>query len=65
LTATLLLDLARRELGDNVLKSFVFRGVSPAICGEMLHLMLRSKNAAFELGAFAADGRKVVEASAT
>lgn len=65
LTATLLLDLARRELGDNVLKSFVFRGFSPAICGEMLHLMLRSKNAAFELGAFAADGRKVVEASAT
>ncbi len=64
LTATLLLDLARRELGDNALKSFAFRGVSPAICGEMLHLVLRSKNAAWELGAFAADGRQVMSASA-
>ena len=64
LTATLLLDLARRELGDNALKSFAFRGVSPAICGEMLHLVLRSKDAAWELGAFAADGRQVMSASA-
>jgi len=65
LTATLLLDLARRELGDNALKSFAFRGVSPAICGEMLHLVLRSKSAAWELGAFAADGRQVMSASAS
>ncbi|PKB14859.1 3-methylfumaryl-CoA hydratase [Novosphingobium kunmingense] len=65
LTATLLLDLARRELGDNALKSFAFRGVSPAIAGELLHLALRSKDAAFELGAFAADGRQVMSASAT
>ena len=65
LTATLLLDLARRELGDNALKSFAFRGVSPAICGEMLHLVLRSKDAASELGAFAADGRQVMSASAS
>ena len=64
LTATLLLDLARRELGDNALKSFAFRGVSPAICGEMLHLVLRSKDAAWELGAFAADGRQVMSATA-
>lgn len=64
LTASLLLDLAQRELGDNALKSFAFRGSSPAICGEMLHLMLRSKDAAFELGAFAADGRQVAAASA-
>jgi 3-methylfumaryl-CoA hydratase len=65
LTATLLLDLAQRELGDNALKTFAFRGVSPAICGEMLHLVLRRKDAAFELGAFAADGRQVMSASAT
>jgi 3-methylfumaryl-CoA hydratase len=65
LTATLLLDLARRELDDNALKTFAFRGVSPAICGEMLHLVLRSKDAAYELGAFAADGREVMRASAT
>ena len=65
LMATLLLDLARQELGDNALKSFAFRGLSPAICGEMLHLVLRSKDAAFELGAFAADGRQVMSAKAT
>ncbi|GGZ87517.1 FAS1-like dehydratase domain-containing protein [Novosphingobium arvoryzae] len=64
LTATLLLDLAQRELGDNALKSFAFRGLSPAICGEMLHLVLRNKNGAAELGAFAADGRHVMSASA-
>ena len=65
LTATLLLDLAHRELGDNSFKTFSFRGTSPAICGEMLHLVLRSKSAAFELGAFAADGRQVMSATAT
>jgi 3-methylfumaryl-CoA hydratase len=65
LTATLLLDLAQRELGDNALKSFAFRGVTPAICGEMLHLVLRSKDGSFELGAFAVDGRQVMSASAT
>jgi 3-methylfumaryl-CoA hydratase len=64
LTASLLLDLARRELGDNTLKSFAFRGLSPAICGEMLHLVLRSTGAAIELGAFAADGRQVMRATA-
>ena len=65
LTATLLLDLARRHLGDNELKGFAFRGVSPAIAGEMLHLVLRGNDAAFELGAYASDGREVMRASAT
>lgn len=65
LTATLLLDLAQRELGDNALATFKFRGVSPAICGEMLHLVLRSIDGAIELGAFAADGRHVMSATAT
>jgi 3-methylfumaryl-CoA hydratase len=64
LTATLLLDLAQRTLGDNALKTFAFRGVSPAIAGEMLHLVLRSNNAAFELGAYAGDGREVMRATA-
>lgn len=64
LTATLLLDLVQREMGDNCLKTFAFRGLSPAICGEMLHLVLRSKDAAWELGAFAADGRQVMSATA-
>lgn len=65
LTASLLLDLAQRELGDNALKAFAFRGLSPAICGEMLHLVLRSKDAAFELGAFADDGRPIAAATAS
>ena len=65
LSATLLLDLAQRELGDNTLKSFAFRGTSPAICGEMLHLVLRSTDAAYQLGAYAGDGREVMRASAT
>jgi 3-methylfumaryl-CoA hydratase len=64
LTATLLLGLARRELGDNVLSGFAFRGLSPAICGEELHLVMRDAEKGYELGAFAADGRQVMSASA-
>lgn len=63
LMATLLLQLAAQHLGDNRLKTFEFRGVSPAICGEMLHLVLRSKAEAVELSAYASDGREVVRAS--
>ncbi len=64
LTSTLLLALAQRELGDNALKSFAFRGMSPAMCGEALHLAMRKGEAGYELGAFAADGRQVASASA-
>lgn len=64
LTATLLLDLAQRRFGDNAVKRFAFRGLSPAICGEALHLVLRGAGDAIELGAFAADGRQVMSASA-
>lgn len=65
LLATLLLDLARRELGDNALKTFDFRGLSPAICGEELHFVMRASEGGFELATFAADGRQVTSASAT
>jgi len=65
LTASLLLDLARRELGENVLRSFAFRGLSPAISGEALHLAMRRNENGWELGAFASDGRQVMSASAT
>lgn len=65
LTATLLLDLARRELGDNALKTFAFRGTSPGICGDALHLVMRESGEAIELAAYAADGRQVMVASAT
>ncbi len=65
LTASLLLDLARRHLGENRLTTFRFRGTSPAIAGEPLHLALRQDGDALALGAFAADGRQVMDASAT
>ncbi len=64
LTATLLLDLARRELGDNALAHFAFRGTSPGICGEALQLALRRESETLVLGAFASDGRQVMDASA-
>ena len=64
LTATLLLDLAQRHFGDNNLEKFDFRGTSPAICGEDLHLALRGSGNAVELGAFASDGRQIMVATA-
>lgn len=65
LTASLLLDLARREFGDNALASFNYRGLSPAICGEALHLVMRRTDSEIELAAFASDGRQVTAATAT
>ena len=64
LTATLLLDLAQRQFGDNTLMHFAFRGLSPAIAGDELHLVLRGAGDAIELAAFASDGRQVMSASA-
>lgn len=65
LTASLLLQLAARELGENRLRTFQFRGLSPAIAGEPLHLVMRKGDAMFELAAFADDGRQVTQASAS
>ncbi len=65
LTASLLLQLAAAELGDNRLRSFAFRGLSPAIAGEPLHLVMRKAEAGYELAAFASDGRQVTAASAS
>lgn len=65
LTASLLLDLAAREFGDNALRRFAFRGNSPAICGETLHLALRRVDRDVDLGVFAADGRQIMTASAS
>ncbi|MGE3689992.1 MAG: MaoC family dehydratase N-terminal domain-containing protein [Novosphingobium sp.] len=64
LTATLLLDLAQQKLGDNMLKSFAFRGLTPGVCGEELHLVMRGSGEAIELAAFASDGRQVMSATA-
>lgn len=64
LIASLLLQLAASELGENRLRHFSFRGVSPAIAGEELHLVMRKSEDGFELGAFATDGRQITKASA-
>ena len=64
LMACLLLQLAGKALGENRLKRFAFRAVSPAIAGEPLHLALRPDDTGYEIGAFAGDGRQVVKASA-
>ncbi|UAB78617.1 MaoC family dehydratase N-terminal domain-containing protein [Erythrobacter sp. SCSIO 43205] len=63
LTASLLLQMAASELGDNRLRHFAFRGVSPAIAGDPLNLVMRKSEDGFELGAFASDGRQVTKAS--
>ncbi len=65
LMATLLLDLARQKLGENALKTFAFRAMSPGVCGEQLHLAMRGSGDAIELGAFASDGRHVLSATAS
>ncbi|MCX9147536.1 FAS1-like dehydratase domain-containing protein [Erythrobacter sp. WG] len=64
LIASLLLQLAARELGENRLRAFRFRGLSPAIAGEPLHLVMRASAEGYELAAFAGDGRQVTAASA-
>ncbi|MBD2843019.1 FAS1-like dehydratase domain-containing protein [Erythrobacter rubeus] len=63
LTASLLLQLAASKLGENRLRRFEFRGVSPAIAGEPLILAMRGDDAGYELGAFAEDGRQVMKAA--
>jgi 3-methylfumaryl-CoA hydratase len=64
LIATLLLDLAGQQLGGNRLSHFAFRGISPGVCGEELHLVMRGTGDAIELGAFTSDGRHVMSATA-
>ncbi|MCR9181190.1 MAG: MaoC family dehydratase N-terminal domain-containing protein [Erythrobacteraceae bacterium] len=65
LTASLLLQLAAAELGENRLRTFRFRGLSPAIADEPLHLVMRKGEKGYDLAAFADDGRQVTQASAT
>ena len=65
LIASLLLQLAAQEVGENRLHTFQFRGLSPAMAGEPLHLVMRKSDAGYDLAAFADDGRQVTAASAT
>ena len=64
LTASLLLQLAGAQFGDNRLARFNFRGLSPAVADEPLHLVMRGAGDAIEMAAFADDGRKVTQAEA-
>lgn len=64
LTASLLLQLAAQELGENRLRCFAFRGLSPAIADEPLHLVMKKGEKGYDLAAFADDGRQVTQASA-
>lgn len=64
LMATLLLDLAGRELGANRLSRFAFRGNSPAFAGEALHLVGRADGKAITMAALGADGRTIMSAEA-
>ncbi|MEO0462765.1 MAG: MaoC family dehydratase N-terminal domain-containing protein [Pseudomonadota bacterium] len=64
LTASLLLQLAARELGESRVRTFEFRGISPAIADEALILTIRNEGGAHEMGAFAGDGRQVMKAKA-
>jgi len=65
LIASLLLQLAAEEFGENRVARFNFRAVSPAICGEPLTLALRQSVQEIELGAFASDGRQTLKATAS
>ena len=65
LTASLLIDLCARHLGDQPLSHFSFRGLAPAFCGETLHLLGRQAQDAITLAALGADGRTVMSATAT
>lgn len=61
LTASLLLQLAGSAFGENRLASFAFRGVSPAIADDPLHLVLNAADGTVRFGAFAGDGRHVMQ----
>jgi len=65
LMATLLLDLCDRELGSNRLSTFAFRGKAPAFVDEPLLLCGRPEGQDIALAILGADGRTVMEASAS
>lgn len=62
LIASLLVDLARRQLGENRLATLRFRALSPAIAGEALHLALRvADDRTLVFGVFADDTRQIMD----
>lgn len=64
LSATLLLDLAARELGHNMLSRFSMQAKAPAFAGDPLHLVGKAKGRNITLAAINAAGQTIVAASA-
>ena len=62
LMATLLLDLAASELGANRLSRFAFRGQSPAIVNQAIHLVGRQQGENISLAVLGDDGREIMTA---
>jgi 3-methylfumaryl-CoA hydratase len=65
LIATLLLDLAGRQYGENAVRRFSFRGLAPAFAGQVLELQGYPKGKDVVLQATTADGQLVVMAEAS
>lgn len=64
LIASMLLDLAAQECGQNALTQFSMRAVSPAFAGEPLHLVGSVGGRVVSLAALANDGRTIMSAEA-
>lgn len=64
LIASMLLDLAAREFGQNALTQFSMRAVSPAFTGEPLHLVGSVDGRVVSLAALANNGRTILSAEA-
>ncbi len=64
LSASLLLDLAHRNLGSNTLVSFGFRGVAPAYANEPLDLIAWTDGATIDFSVMGPDGGERVKATA-
>ena len=64
LTATLLLDHAAQLIGHNRLKSFAFRGLAPAFCGEDVTLVARRDGDTLTLAALGPTGQACMTAEA-
>ena len=65
LTATLLVELASAHLGEQALGQFQFKGLAPAFAPDSLYLVGKRTETGLALAALGADGRMVMEASAT
>ena len=65
LTATLLLDLLRRELPDSAVRDFEFRAIKPLLAGAPLFLQGRSDDQEVSLWVLDDSGALAMEARVT